>query len=38
MSGNTSPRGAASTITGDKVWIVDANRKVYVYRDKSKAR
>ncbi len=30
-SGNTAPRGAASTIAGDKTWVVDANRKVYVY-------
>jgi hypothetical protein len=30
-SGNTAPRGAASTAAGDKVWVVDANRKVYVY-------
>ncbi len=30
-SGNTAPRGAASTIAGEKVWVVDANRKVYVY-------
>jgi hypothetical protein len=30
-SGNTAPRGAASTAVGDKVWVVDANRKVYVY-------
>jgi sugar lactone lactonase YvrE len=30
-SGNTAPRGAASTVAGDKVWVVDANRKVYVY-------
>ncbi len=30
-TGNTAPRGAASTITGDKTWVVDANRKVYVY-------
>jgi hypothetical protein len=30
-SGNTTPRGAASTAAGDKVWVVDANRKVYVY-------
>ena len=30
-SGNTAPRGAASTIAGDKIWVVDANRKVYVY-------
>ena len=30
-SGNTAPRGAASTAAGDKVWGVDANKKVYVY-------
>jgi hypothetical protein len=30
-SGNTSPRGAASTAAGDRVWVVDANKKVYVY-------
>ncbi len=30
-SGNTAPRGAASTVAGDKTWVVDANRKVYVY-------
>jgi hypothetical protein len=30
-SGNAAPRGAASTAVGDKVWVVDANRKVYVY-------
>ena len=29
--GNTSPRGAASTAAGDKVWVVDANKNVYVY-------
>ncbi len=29
--GNTSPRGAASTVAGDKVWVVDANKNVYVY-------
>ncbi len=28
---NTAPRGAASTAAGDRVWVVDANRKVYVY-------
>ncbi len=28
---NTATRGAASTAVGDKVWVVDANRKVYVY-------
>jgi hypothetical protein len=30
-AGNTAPRGAASTAAGDKVWVVDANRNVYVY-------
>ena len=30
-SGNTTPKGAATTIAGDKTWVVDANRKVYVY-------
>ena len=30
-SANTAPRGAASTVAGDKVWVVDANRKVFVY-------
>jgi hypothetical protein len=29
--GNAAPRGAASTVTGDKVWVVDSNRNVYVY-------
>jgi len=28
---NTSPRGAASTSAGKKVWVVDANKTVYVY-------
>ena len=32
-TGNTAPRGAASTIAGDKTWVVDANRKVYVYNN-----
>jgi hypothetical protein len=32
-SGNTAPRGAASTALGDKTWVVDANRKVYVYNN-----
>lgn len=32
-SGNSAPRGAASTVAGDKVWVVDANKKVYVYSD-----
>jgi hypothetical protein len=30
-TGNTAPRGAASTAAGYKVWVVDANRNVYVY-------
>jgi len=30
-SGNAAPRGATSTAAGDKVWVVDANRTVYVY-------
>ena len=30
-SGNSAPRGAASTVAGNKVWVVDANHKVYVY-------
>jgi subtilisin-like proprotein convertase family protein len=30
-SGNSAPRGAASTAAGDRVWIVDASRKVYHY-------
>ena len=32
-TGNITPRGAASTIAGDKTWVVDANRKVYVYNN-----
>ncbi len=30
-SGNTQPRGAASNVAGDTVWVADKNRKVYVY-------
>ncbi|MFM7922816.1 MAG: hypothetical protein ACKPJJ_21565, partial [Planctomycetaceae bacterium] len=30
-SGNTAPRGVAMTAAGDKVWVVDASRKVFVY-------
>jgi hypothetical protein len=30
-SANTAPRGAASAVAGDRVWVVDNNRKVYVY-------
>ncbi len=32
-SGNSAPRGAASMTAGDKVWVVDANKKVFVYND-----
>jgi len=32
-SGNTAPRGIATTAVGDKVWVVDSNRKVYVYNN-----
>jgi hypothetical protein len=30
-TGDTAPRGAASNAAGDKVWVVDANKNVYVY-------
>ncbi|MEO8493822.1 MAG: hypothetical protein ABI614_02040, partial [Planctomycetota bacterium] len=30
-SGNSNPRGVATTIAGDRTWVVDANLKVYVY-------
>jgi hypothetical protein len=30
-AGNTAPRGVASTVAGDKTWVIDANRKVYIY-------
>jgi hypothetical protein len=30
-TGNAAPRGVASTIAGDKIWVIDANRKVFVY-------
>ena len=30
-SANTAPRGAASTAAGTRVWIIDANKSVYVY-------
>ncbi len=29
--GNTAPRGAASTTLGTTVWVVDANKSIYVY-------
>ena len=28
---NAAPRGSASTVAGDKTWVIDANRNVYVY-------
>jgi hypothetical protein len=30
-SGNSAPRGVATTAAGDKTWVVDANKKVYIY-------
>ncbi|MEX2138256.1 MAG: S8 family serine peptidase [Pirellulales bacterium] len=30
-SGNTASRGAASTAAGDRLWVIDANQKVFVY-------
>ena len=30
-SGNTAPRGATSTAAGDKVWVVDSNKNLYIY-------
>ena len=30
-SGNNAPRGAASTVAGDTVWVVDNDKWVYVY-------
>jgi sugar lactone lactonase YvrE len=30
-SGNADPRGAASNVAGDKVWVVDKDKNVYVY-------
>ena len=30
-TGDAAPRGAASTIVGDKTWVIDANRNVFVY-------
>lgn len=32
-SGNSAPRGAASTVAGDKAWVIDANKKVFVYNN-----
>ena len=31
--GNTAPRGVASTAAGTTVWVVDANKTVYVYNN-----
>jgi sugar lactone lactonase YvrE len=30
-SGDTAPRGVATTAVGNTVWVVDANKNVYVY-------
>jgi hypothetical protein len=30
-SGNTNARGVATTSAGNKVWVIDSNKKVYVY-------
>jgi hypothetical protein len=30
-SGNADPRGAASNVAGDTVWVVDKDKNVYVY-------
>src|SRR4029079_18005556 len=30
-SGDSAPRGAASTVAGTTIWVADANRNVYVY-------
>ena len=30
-SGDTAPRGMAATAAGDRVWVADANKTVYVY-------
>jgi hypothetical protein len=30
-SSNMNPRGVATTVVGDKVWVVDGNKKVYRY-------
>jgi hypothetical protein len=32
-TGNTAPRGIASNVTGNTIWVADANRKVYVYHN-----
>lgn len=30
-SGNSGPRGVAMTSAGDRMWVMDANRRVYIY-------
>jgi hypothetical protein len=30
-SGNTAPRGIATTAAGSRFWVLDANRNVYIY-------
>jgi hypothetical protein len=32
-SGNTAPRGVVTTAAGSTVWVVDANKNVYVYNN-----
>ena len=32
-SGNAAPRGVATVVAGDKLWVVDANRNVYIYNN-----
>ena len=32
-SGDTAPRGVATTAAGTTVWVVDANKNVYVYNN-----
>jgi subtilisin family serine protease len=32
-SSNTAPRGVASNVAGDRVWVVDNNRRVFVYNN-----
>jgi hypothetical protein len=34
--GNTNARGTTTTAVGDKVWVIDANKKVYVYDNAGK--
>src|SRR5262249_53110997 len=33
--GNTAPRGAASNAPGTRLWVVDANKTVYVYDNRN---